>query len=78
MRTKTVTYTLPAYWASYLINGDHSGLDPKDKLEADDWLRDHGNPRILTCSDEASFAASNDANHMGGDVLDYVTLIIEK
>ena len=37
---KTETYSLPAYWASYLINGDSSGLeqyeeDTGEELELD-------------------------------------------
>jgi hypothetical protein len=37
-------YELPIYWASYLVNRDHSGLDFGDKIEADVWLRDHHLP----------------------------------
>ena len=31
----TVTYSMPIYWASYLINGDASGIDDDEIAEAD-------------------------------------------
>lgn len=30
----------PAEWASYLINGDHSGLSDLEQQECDTWIRD--------------------------------------
>jgi hypothetical protein len=30
---KIETYTLPAYWASALVNGDRSGLEQQDEAE---------------------------------------------
>lgn len=62
---KTETYTLPAHWASYLINGDASsfsldddGGDAEIKL-IDDWLKDVG--PCLGCSDETEFRRYHDA-----------------
>lgn len=45
---RTRTYTLPAYWASALINGDYSGLEDGEEDEINAWLGDH--PR-LSCVD---------------------------
>ena len=43
----TKTFTLPEYWASYLINGDHSGLDEKEKKESSDKkCLDLKNPQV--------------------------------
>ena len=53
---KTETYTLPAFWASALINGDYSGLSVCDVLSVDLWLNTH--PELgacLSCSEEAEF-----------------------
>lgn len=70
-----LTYTLPAYWASYLINGDDSGIEAADKAAADKFLADHNLPAPCSCSDESWFAWNNDATLLGGDVMEYTFLI---
>lgn len=35
-REVLTTIALPSHWASYLINGDKSGLDPQDIAECDE------------------------------------------
>ena len=66
-----IIYTLPAYWASYLINGDASGLDD-DEIEAVDWfLRREDSPLIVDVG-EPYFSHRNDATRLGGDVCEYV------
>lgn len=34
-----ITYTLPAYWASMLINDDQSGLDDKEEKALNNWMK---------------------------------------
>lgn len=34
-----LTVTGLAHWASYLVNADCSGLEPREKAEADEWFR---------------------------------------
>ncbi len=70
-------YTLPAHWASYLINGDASGIDEADQLAADAFLSKHNLPGPVSCSDEQWFAARNDAGTLAGDVMTYGFLIPE-
>ncbi len=53
---KTKNYTLPAAWASALVNGDTSGLDPDEKAELAAWLETERPGECLTCS-EISFPA---------------------
>ena len=67
----TEIYTLPAYWASYLINGDDSGLTSLERKEIDCWCRGNNVGNCLDCSEEAEFAWGNDATDLGGDVLDF-------
>jgi hypothetical protein len=43
------TYDLPAYWASYLINGDESGIEGKDQYEADKFLAERNLPSPVSC-----------------------------
>ena len=73
MKLLTETYTLPAHWASYLINGDDSGLEDSEAVEVRDWLKGH--PWLgdcLDCTNEQEFSWENDANDLGGSVADFV------
>lgn len=47
---KTETYTLPACWASALINNDYSGLDEAEIYELEYETRALGS--CLDCSEE--------------------------
>ena len=82
MTIETHEYTLPAYWASYLINGDASGFDiantpddpdagTREQLEIDQWLESEGNPHFVDCG-EQYFSWWNEATSLGGDVCDYI------
>lgn len=67
----TETYTLPAYWASYLINGDDSGLDAGEALEVRDWLK--GRPFLceaLFCDNGVEFSWRNAANNLAGPTVE--------
>ena len=57
----TTTYTLPALWASALINGDFSGLPPADTEYRDAWLHIEQPGAGLSCSDEPFFSRRHDA-----------------
>ena len=70
----TDIFILPAHWASYIINCDHSGLSHKEKKEVDEWFEENGNPNIVDVG-ESYFSHTNDANMLGGDVADYTALI---
>lgn len=70
----TIEYTLPAYWASYLINGDASGLEDGEQATIDAFLAREGNPNLVDCG-ESYFSHSNDATELGGDVCDYTALV---
>lgn len=38
MPIKSQTFSAPAYWASYLINNDASGISIEEKEACDKWL----------------------------------------
>jgi len=74
--------TGPAVFASYLVNGDESGLDYIDKSYADKWLKNIA-PWFVVDVDrdnegnaiEQRFTWSYDlhgGNSRGGDVIDYI------
>ena len=68
----TETYTLPAHWASYLINGDDTGLEFWESLEIVHWLK--GRPWLgecLDCKNEEEFSWKNDANDLGGSTAEF-------
>lgn len=66
---RTVEYILPAHWASYLINGDDSGLDDADKRDIPAFL--DGKGHCLGCSDISWFARSNNFSSVGGLVMSF-------
>lgn len=71
------TITGAACWASYLINGDASGIDAEEKAHADAWLAREGVLHVVDCEDEARFTSFYQlydplAGCSGGNVLDYV------
>lgn len=74
---KIVEYTLPSYWASYLINGDHSGLEDQDKEKCDLFINSMLDvyPKFwcLGCSEESYFSRTNDSGteKLACDVLEY-------
>lgn len=79
---KQDTITLPAYWASALINGDYSGMADEAEAErcaaAEQELADDG-WSIVGCDDEYRFTWSYrlydaGADCDGGNVLDYTIL----
>lgn len=55
-----VTYTAPSAWASYLINGDDSGISAEDKAAADAWIESVGLGGAVSCED-AGFMWRHDA-----------------
>ena len=65
-----------AYWASYLINGDTSGLSASEKLMADNWLYHNGIKDVVDCGEESHFTWNMrlwfpGLDYDGGDVLEY-------
>lgn len=51
MKIDTETVTLPAHWASALINGDYSGCTNAEKHEIDTWVKFNPHLSIVSCSD---------------------------
>jgi len=68
-------FAMPAHWASYLINGDASGLDDGEIATIEAYLSANGDPRIFDTEGEPYFSWSfgrNGGNADGGDLVDYV------
>lgn len=43
---------LPAYWASYLVNGDASGLDDSEIKKVKAWQRENPHLSVVSCQDD--------------------------
>ena len=77
MTIEVDTVTAPAYWASYLVNEDASGLDDDERRAADRWLADLAPWRVVATIDDAeprftwSFRLYGGESD-GGDVIDYI------
>lgn len=72
------TYTLPTYWASYLVNGDGSGYEDEEIAEIDEWMKRMELPAPCDVDlDNAYFTHGHCANrNQGADVCVYSFLII--
>lgn len=55
------TYTLPARWASALINDDWSGLEQDDAEHLRRWLGAERPGQCLACTDQPFFSHRHDA-----------------
>lgn len=67
---KIEPYTLPAYWAPALINGDYSGYEDDEIAEIQEFERAHG--YCVGCSEETEeFSWRNDANKLGGSTKEF-------
>lgn len=74
---QVLTLTAPSSWASFLINGDASGLSDHEASQADNWLMDNKLPYPSGCED-AGFIYCHDAfSHcgVGADCQRYTFLI---
>jgi len=71
------TVTGPSVWASYLINGDSSGIEPEDVAACDEWQK-HIEPWFVVSTvddDEGRFTwhyRTYGGTADGGTVIDYV------
>lgn len=71
MELNLTEYTLPVYWASYLFNGDASGLQDNEQAEIDAFIKREGLSWPLALSEDSWFAHSNDAGTLACDVATY-------
>ncbi len=62
-------YTLPAYWASYLINGDDSGTSLEDLKACDQFIADNNliRSRFCDCSEQFFSSRCDAPNQLAGD-----------
>lgn len=78
MKNKILEFNLPAYWASYLINGDASGITSAEQAAIDTFCTAKGVSGCAVECGESFFHHKNDANNIGGDVCQFTFLVPEK
>lgn len=83
MKTKNqklslVSYSLFTHWASYLINGDASGLTEQEAREINEWFDGQGIGACLDVSEDSEFRHYNDASRLGGMVSVYTFPLLAK
>jgi len=78
MNLSAITFTAPASWASYLVNGDHSGLEDAEQSEADACIKDlierHGNGHVVNCGEPYFTWGRTDYGSLAGDYCEYTIL----
>ncbi len=75
---KTETYTLPAHWASALINDDESGMDDDEISAMNAWLEYAKPGYCIDCGEETFFCKWHDAigYSLAGDCLEFTFQVI--
>ena len=71
MKIETVDFTLPDFWASYLVNRDSSGLTKFEVNEINACLHRlaqqvGGSLLCVSCDDEPTFSIGSDWNGISG------------
>jgi hypothetical protein len=78
MKIETDTADAPACWASYLINGDASGLTDAEEAECDRWVEGLGSGwSVVDCSEEPHFGRfwfAAEGRELGCDLVTYTLL----
>jgi len=77
MDIKTVTFTLPVYWASSLINGDDTGDSDAETAVINEWLADHPHHSCVDVADDATFMRGHDACSYGVLACDAATFTFQ-
>jgi len=79
MKLQVVEIIAPAYWASYLTNGDASGIGDEEAKRCDAFMAKHyPYVDVVDVKGEPFFSWSYDAyggDSEGGDLCEYVGLL---
>jgi hypothetical protein len=74
MKVQFETTKMPAFWASYLINGDASGITLVERHAIDAYFKRNDIVDVVDCADEAHFSKCFDlygGDELEGDILEY-------
>lgn len=69
-------FSLPANWASALVNGDYSGLNNKDKEAVKNWLDETAKKyKSLSCVSASEETYFGQFNNMGCELMQYAFIV---
>ena len=69
---ETTTLTLPAHWASALVNADYTGMSNHEIVEVETWQNSNTHNSPVDVSREPEFVAYHDAvNVLPAECLEY-------
>lgn len=74
---KTEEFLLPAHWASYLINGDASGMTDEEEAEVQEWEVAHAPGPCIGVADTAEFSLLGDDGLGGVERTTFTFQVIE-
>lgn len=74
---RTRTFTLPAFYASFLVNGDASSLNVAEVGEIKRFMAKRNLFNCVDCSEDSWFSWRNDLNNLGGDVMEFTFNVME-
>lgn len=69
---KTTTYTLPLFWASYLINREDEGYTQAELCEIRNWQSEHADLGDAFTMEEIGFSRVH-----GQEMAEYVFPVVE-
>jgi hypothetical protein len=72
---KTETFSLPAHWACYFINGDLTGYTDEECAEIEQWERDNAPGPCLDVGD-VEFTWSGDDGSLGADRAEFTFQVV--
>lgn len=75
---KTLDYTLPECFASYLVNGDLSGLNNTDIEIINDFLENENLGACINVSEDSFFAWRHDCPKIGGATCAVFTFLVKE
>lgn len=61
MTIEVTTATAPSHWASFLVNGDASGMESEDLIACMKWLESMAPWYVVGCEDDEHFSKWHDA-----------------
>ncbi len=73
----TITYRLPIYWASALINDDYTGLSDEEEKQIKDFLETAEGRPVSVDFETEGFYRHNDAGTLPGNCAEFIFLMDE-
>jgi hypothetical protein len=74
---KVETYSLPTFYACYLMYEDDSGLNESEIKKIDQFVKRNNLSFLMNVSETSEFSHMNDLDNIGNDVSDFTFKVKE-